>query len=70
LKVTPAGSKVYVFQDRIGGRGAKVQRFTIGKHGKRTTEGARKRAETLALSGVNGIDPQRGKVREVRKAID
>ena len=47
-----------------------MQRFTIGKHGKRTTEGARKRAETLALSGVNGIDPQRGKVREVRKAID
>ena len=70
LKVTPAGSKVYIFQYRMGGRGAKVRRFTIGKHGKLTTEGARKKAEVLALSVANGVDPQREKVREVRKAID
>ncbi|MEI6641923.1 MAG: integrase arm-type DNA-binding domain-containing protein [Novosphingobium sp.] len=70
LKVTPAGSKVYVYQYRMGGRGAKVRRFTIGKHGKLTTDGARKKAEMLALSVANGIDPQREKVREVRKAID
>lgn len=70
LKVTPAGSKVYIFQYRMGGRGAKVRRFTIGRHGKLTTENARKKAETLALSVANGIDPQREKVREVRKAID
>lgn len=70
LKITPAGTKVYVYQYRMGGRGTKVRRFTIGKHGKLTTDGARKKAEGLALSVANGIDPQKEKVREVRKAID
>lgn len=70
LKVTPAGSKVYIYQYRMGGRGTKVRRFTIGKHGKLTTEGARKKAEALALSAANGIDPQAEKVKETRKAID
>ena len=70
LKVTPAGSKVYVFHYRMGGRGAKVRRFTIGKHGKLTTDGARQKAEMLPLSVANGVDPQREEVREVRPAID
>lgn len=70
VKVTPAGSKVYVYQYRMGGRGSKVRRFTIGKHGKLTSEAARKRAEALALSVANGIDPQREKVTAARRAVD
>ena len=41
LKVTPGDSKVYVIQYRLGGRGAPVRRFTIGKHGTLTPDGAR-----------------------------
>ena len=70
LKVTPVGSKVFVYQYRMGGRGSKVRRYTIGKHGKLTADGARKKAESLALSVANGIDPQREKVRERRQAVD
>jgi integrase len=70
LKVTPSGSKVYLYQYRLGGRGAKVRRFTIGRHGKLTPDGARTIAEGLALKAAQGIDPQRQKVDEARQAID
>ena len=70
LKITPAGSKVFIYQYRLGGRGAKTRRFTIGKHGKLTAEAARKKAEALALSVANGIDPQREKAEQVRRSID
>ena len=33
LKVSPAGSKVYLVQYRLGGRESRTQRYTIGKHG-------------------------------------
>ena len=33
LKVTPAGSKVYMLQYRMGGRDTPTRRYTIGKHG-------------------------------------
>ena len=33
LKVTPTGSKVYLLQYRMGGRGHKTKRYTIGKEG-------------------------------------
>ena len=70
LKITPAGSRVFIYQYRLGGRGAKTRRFTIGKHGKLTAEAARKKAEALALSVANGIDPQRKKAEQVRLSID
>lgn len=70
LKITPAGSKVFIFQYRLGGRGAKTRRFTIGKHGTLTAEAARKKAEALALSVANGIDPQRNKTEQARRSID
>src|SRR5687768_4053716 len=70
LKVTPSGSKVYLFQYRLGGRGAKVRRYTIGKHGKLTAEGARTIGEGLALKVASGVDPQRVKVEQARQAID
>lgn len=70
LKVTPSGSKVYLYQFRLGGRGAKVRRYTIGRHGKLTPDGARTIAEGLSLKVAQGVDPQRAKVEEARQAID
>ena len=40
----------------MGGRGAKVRRFTIGRHGKLTTESARKKAETLDQAVARRLD--------------
>ena len=46
LKVTPAGRKVYIAQDRLPGRS--TQRFTIGRHGSPwTPDGAR--AEAMSI---------------------
>ena len=70
LKVTPAGNKVYLYQYRIGGRGSKVRRYTIGKHGTLTPEGARKEAERLAMMVSQRIDPQAEKVDWQRKSVD
>ena len=52
------------------GRGAKVRRYTIGRHGKLTPDKAQTLAEGLALRTAQGIDPQRLKVEEAREAID
>lgn len=70
LKVTPSGAKTYLFQYRIGGRGAKTRRFTIGKHGALTAEKARREADRLHILVRQGIDPQAEKQDRQRKAID
>ena len=62
VKVTPAANKVFLYQYRMGGRGSKVRRFTIGRYGKLTVEQARKRAELLASDVTRGVDPQQHKV--------
>jgi hypothetical protein len=49
LKVTTTGSKVYILQYRMGGRGAPTKRFTIGRHGALTPEQARKEAAGTIL---------------------
>ncbi|WP_374613838.1 tyrosine-type recombinase/integrase [Sphingorhabdus sp.] len=69
-KVTPKGSKVFIYQYRLGGRGSPVRRFTIGKHGALTAEQARREAEALALKVSQGTDPQRAKVETSRIAVD
>ncbi len=62
LKVTPAGSKVYVFQYRMANPGAAksmpTRRMTIGKHGAWTPDQARTRAEELAAIVKLGTDPK------------
>jgi integrase len=65
LKVTPSGRKVYVMQYRMGGRGVKVKRYTIGNHGDLTPDQAREIAERLRGNIRNNIDPAEAK----RKAI-
>src|SRR6516225_9883899 len=57
LKVTPAGSKVYLLQYRKGGRGTPTKRVTIGRHGALTPDQARKEAARLAGAVANGSDP-------------
>lgn len=70
LKVTPTGSRTYLYQYRIGGRGGKTRRYTIGKHGTLTAENARKEAERLAILVSQGTDPQEAKQDQARKSID
>jgi hypothetical protein len=70
LKVTPKGSKSYLFQYRLGGRGSKVRRYTIGKHGKLTPDAARKIAEQLAAQVAQGEDPQASRVKGREEALN
>lgn len=70
LKVTPSGGKVFVYQYRLGGRGAKVRRYTIGKFGKLTADNARSIAEGLAFNVAQGVDPQSQKVETARDAVE
>ena len=57
VRVTPAGVKSYVYQYRLGGRGAAVRRYTIGRHGEFTPDSARARAIELAEQVRRNIDP-------------
>lgn len=62
LKVTPSGSKVYVVQYRMGGREARVRRYTIGRHGSPwTPDSARTEAGRLLGRVANGVDPAKEK---------
>lgn len=70
VKVTSGGGKVFIYQYRMGGRGSKVRRYTIGKHGNFTVEQARKQADALALAVANGMDPQQAKIAGRARAID
>lgn len=69
LKVTPAGSKIYVYQYRIARPGeaerTPAKRYTIGKHGNLTPDEARKRAKELAALVERGIDPRQQELDEI-----
>lgn len=54
LKVTNAGSKVYIVETRING---KSKRITLGKHGQLTSEQARRQAQILLGEIAQGKDP-------------
>lgn len=70
LKVTPKGRKVYIYQYRLGGRGAKVRRYTIGQHGAITADAARALAGELALLVSQGTDPQLEKADRQRQNVE
>jgi integrase len=63
LKVTPSGSKVYLYRYRLSRPGQASQtapsKYTIGKHGSLTPDQARKRAKDLAALVAEGIDPRK-----------
>jgi len=65
--VTPKGRRSYVIQYRMGGRGSRTIRYTIGPHGNPwTPEKARKRAIELKYQVHQGIDPAQAE-KEARK---
>ena len=58
LRVTAGGHRSYVFQYRIGGRGAPSRRVTIGTHGSPwTPDTARREAISLLTKVRQGQDP-------------
>ena len=69
LKITPAGSKIYVYQYRIARPGeaerTPAKRYTIGKHGNLTPDEARRRAKELAALVERGIDPRQQEMDEL-----
>lgn len=66
LKVTPGGSKTYIFQYRYpAGSGGSTRRITIGKHGSPwTPDTARGEARTLAFRVAQGEDPRAEKLKQ------
>ena len=70
LKVTPRGVKVFVYQYRLGGRGSKTKRWTIGRYGAPwTPDKARDEAKRLAVLVDQGVDPVEEHKRRRRTAL-
>jgi integrase len=64
IKITPVDRKVFVFQYRMGGRGSKTERYTIGQYrSPYTVDGARREAVRLLAEVKAGRNPA-----EVRRA--
>lgn len=57
LKTTPTGRKTYLIQYRLGGRGGRTRRITIGQHGVITADQARASAKKLLGEVASGNDP-------------
>lgn len=70
VKVTPAGGKVYILQYRLGGRGHKTKRYTIGKHGALKAQAARKLAEELYGDIKKGKDIAADRRETKRVAVE
>jgi len=71
LKMTPKGAKSYVVQYRMGGREAKTQRYTIGKHGSPwTPDSARMEADRLLKLADMGISPVQADRERRREVVD
>lgn len=71
VKVTPTGSKSYLVQYRMGGRGTPTRRVTIGKHGAPWAPAqARTEAERILALVKKGTDPQEQKVATARESVD
>jgi integrase len=58
VKVTPKGKKVFILQYRLGGRGHKTRRYTIGLDGAMRPAAARSIAEKLYAEIKQGRDVQ------------
>jgi len=69
VKAESSGVKSYVIQYRLGGRGSKVRRYTIGRHGSPWTPStARSEAERLLRLVRSGIDVLQAKKEKSRAA--
>ena len=57
LKLSKQGTKSYIIQYRMGGRGSRTRRYTLGQHGSPwTPASARAEAEKLLQDVRKGID--------------
>jgi integrase len=68
LRVFPSGRKSYLVQYKLGGRGGRTRRMTLGLHGKLTPEEARKRAAKLLGAVSDGADPA-GERTDAKRAL-
>lgn len=67
VKVTPAGTKTYLVQYRLGGRKGRSRRVTIGRHGSPwTADTARTEAKGLLGQVAARQDPAEARTRERR----
>ncbi|MBJ7439584.1 MAG: integrase family protein [Sphingopyxis sp.] len=68
VRVTTSGAKSYIFQYRMGGREAKTQRYTIGRHGSPWTAATARmeavRICTLVRQRRNPVDLEKQRRRE------
>lgn len=77
VMVTPAGSRSYLVQYQMGGRGTPTRRYTIGRHGSPwTADKARDHATDVLETIRKGVDPvhdareRLAKDAEARKVAD
>jgi len=68
MLATKTGSVSYFVEYRLGGRGAKNRRMSLGKHGALTPDEARKRAKEELGKVARGADVVREK-RETREKL-
>ncbi|HYE50475.1 MAG TPA: Arm DNA-binding domain-containing protein, partial [Azospirillaceae bacterium] len=70
LKVTRTGTKTYLLQYRLGGRGSPTRRYTIGKHGSPwSVEAARDEAKRLLRLVAEGRDPAREREQAIEVTV-
>ena len=70
VKVTPKGGKAYVLQYRMGGRGSKVRRYTIGTDAQFKPLQARAEAERQLIRVRQGVDIADEKKQRQRVAVE
>jgi integrase len=70
VKCTPRGRKTFIYQYRLGGRGAKTRRYTIGSYGTWTPDLALKEAKRLDGLVDQGKDPVSDKQDRQRRATN
>lgn len=72
VKILSSGRKTYLVQYRIGGRGGKTRRVTLGVHGSITSEQARGEAKKVLGQAAIGNDPlaERDALREAQTVAE
>lgn len=71
VRVTPADSKSYIYQYRMGGRGSACRRYTIGRHRSPwTARTARAKAVRLARQVAKGKDPMVKRLDHRHKEVE
>ena len=71
VRVTQGGTKSYIYQYRLGGRGSISRRFTIGRHrAPWTAQSARNKSLCLAKQVAKGKDPVEKRRERHRKQVE